>query len=145
MRPLTVNNHILLKKYVLVQLTLSLKLCYIYDKSIIFLNFVFLIIAFCCNIFFHIVILMLFHLATTLTSESLYKSLNIYLYFIPLPQNLTTGLKVIFNVTPNLFCITASMSRLCGLYTLNIWQMGAHFSHYLRYCFHYLQLRRHNQ
>ena len=67
---------------------------------------------------------MLFHFVTKFISESLDKSLNIYLYFIPLPRNLTTSLEVIFKVTANLFCIMATIPRLCRLCRLDIWRLG---------------------
>ena len=78
--------------------------------------------------FFHIVILMLFHFLTKFISESLYKPLNIYLHFIPLPRNLTTSLELMFKVTPNLFCIMATMPCLCWLYRLEMWLLGLAYS-----------------
>ena len=74
--------------------------------------------------FFNIVILMLFHFVTTFIIEQLYKSLNMYLYFIPLPWNLTTSLEVTFKMTPTLFNIMATMPLLCWFYRLDIWWLG---------------------
>ena len=78
----------------------------------------------CTSVTDYILLFLSYFTLTKLINELLYNSLNIYLYFIALLRNLITSLEVIFKVTPNLFCIMATMPRVCLLYRLDIWQLG---------------------